>query len=334
MPLARALKAGDWSNPAFADPAVAVTMGRRAYEAGRITEGQFATLVLRWEALWDFNVPPQAPYPVQMLDAGGSLTFEARRLTARMEPDMQARFEALVRSLPVSERMVWILTPAPRVESYLRRYRGSPLDETFQAERLGWNNAVVVPSFGLLQAGLDARYGEDAMRLKPVFGVSGIEEIIADVGAHERVIGLSYPDGPEATLDDGVDVGHFGFSNHDYSHADGGSKVPRAYRAVLPRVHAAVQAEGLSEGFTPSYLAKLSDLTVNGAWEAKEPGWLGKALSWDFSHRIVHAIARDMARRPEAWPGLDVAREVDAMGELARGEYRKALPAPERKGNP
>ncbi len=264
--LKQALKLNDPLNPFFVGtydgfPSVL----RSAYSLtlnGTMSTDELATLVMRWELWVDMQQVAHAiPRLIPLLDGEGHLTEFARNLLLPSDSS-GTKFQGLTeaQTLLVEAR----LKKAPAIERAVVAYPTQrPLIDTDffpksfalmrssyllgmahvmgrdDVENLGFPNAKFVlfaAPFTLMQAYLDARYGEgQALKLAPRFGVCSPEEMLRLVSRGKRALGLGFPRIEIPDQADEIDTNLTGFTWHDYLHADLGSRVPAGYREFMIR---------------------------------------------------------------------------------------------------
>lgn len=254
-----------------------------------------------------------------------------------------SRLRDRLKALPPSERHAWAVPlkegdlAGPGRKPWAHEYDDlGPLilDLAFKAPASGESSsrrALVVPSFGAIQAGLDARFGEDAVQLMPVFGPSTADEVLSMIGQGGRVLGLAWPDQDPPRLE-GKELSRLFWTLHDVYHAYLGSLLPASYRSLFPRLaqlaregrrrlsrHAQADGDkGLAARALLAATQPLVESLLNLDVQTAFSGWkgLGESLSQDFN-LLWTAIVRDMARHPEAWPGVAAEREARAIGPMA-----------------
>ncbi len=327
--LAQALRAGDWSDPIMDHPRV-LEFARDAFERGLISLGQHTTMFLRWEAFAEApgGIPAKLPEPHPALDAEGKLTPFARAIAdsyfyksmereyPRMFDSIEAaleRLEALIAKLPASERSVWDLPAHLSAGSQLSIF----------AKDMG-----LVPSFGIMQAVIDAVFEAEAVQLIPMVRDLARAEVLATLGGGGRVLGHSASWGPTLTEADGSRQGLLGFSLHDFFHAFFGSMIQRRYRILFPRLAAIISANNVENG--EGILNRMADLEFGreqrfNDWEKASLGdWLAQQAPWVNGASFLGPIVIDMARHPEAWKPFDVEREVNILGPKYVRLYEEA----------
>jgi hypothetical protein len=260
--LVEAHVAGKLGDPIFDDPQ-APLWARTAYQEGRLTSGQLATLVLRQEARIDFGEDVRKNggglRRIPVLLADGHLSTAAREVfvgatesqssdkARRMTPSEAKTFETILAGLPETERNLWVweLTAKTKLGKCSSIWAGleSLFSQIFMRHPNTYQShkSISVPSFGLLQAILDVRSGADAVRLLPTFSKTSRASIMRDIGESGRVFGLHYPGLVQDVQADGVYAGQFFFSMHDFFHAFYGSFTPLAYRRFFPRIVALIR---------------------------------------------------------------------------------------------
>ncbi len=376
--LAGALRRGDWSDSGLADPAAAAIAGESAYKRGLISLGQFVTLIMRWEALADFGVGSGALEPTPILDAAERLTPESREIfvgrpkrwnvramhwTGLSEPQAEDFARRLAR-LPVSERGYWFFNiPRISIEGRMRQkpapwakalveVDGAIWDQVFPAplrRRRPDSRSLVLPSFGVLQAYLDAKFGKDATQLLPAFGSTSMTELLDGIGAGGRVLGLQFP-GQEfdTTKAHGFELGRLMYTLHDFFHAYAASLSPVEYRRTFRRIYRiASEYRGAARQRTQQervldsnpvttdgseaswshiarwYIADLLTPSSSKPFDGTDPeSRYVKDFGSIRSRRVAGApaflsalIVRDMALHPEAWPRIDAEKVAETFGE-------------------
>lgn len=364
--LVSALERADPSDPVFDHPDVAYA-ATAAAESGRITQGQMITVILRWEARGDLRSRTRRRTHVAALDAEGRLTSEARGsfggsrelyegFRVSLDDRELARFEGLLRTLPASERTYSILEVGrlgalQHIHNETQRvlFKAAFGRPSFVAPG---REFVAVPSFGILQALLGARFGEDAVELLPSFEPTSMNELLKGIGKGGRVFGLHLPGRRQDVFADGIYMGRFFFSMHDWFHAWVGSQAPAEFRRLVPRLvvvarkrRKALESHALKEP-SRSVRAHLDYVVEENRRKVRffgdlifstngQPGLsIGERLTREFQYHdslasedggILGAIARDMALHPEAWSSGDLSAEVSKLGPDAEQAYREAL---------
>lgn len=374
--LARAIERADWEDPVLDDARESVRLALAAHRAGRLSMGQFLTVVLRWEFLEEHGGSPYDLERVPLLDEDGRLTPEAEAVflsqenftaSPEFEPALQIddpragdrggrrrRFEAALAALPASERTLF----------RLRDSAGQRLSAAFGVRAQDRGDAdLLVPSFGILDAVLDVRYGEGRIELMPAFGdfapsPRSVDDVRRGVKAGGRIFGLHYPGVRAQESAHGV-RGKFSHTMHDYAHARLGSllspadrrlavhliEAGEAYRAELAAGGRPVLVDGGRRALLlddwPAFVEDALDLTLQMGRE--QPSLWITRYDRRLPDRIgVYAlIIRDMALNPALWEHRGVARTLADMDARLFGDrlhrvlYQEALaerrspPAPE-----
>ncbi|HVE14960.1 MAG TPA: hypothetical protein VNI01_16315 [Elusimicrobiota bacterium] len=320
--LVRALGEGDWSHAVFESPEESVHLALAAHRAGRIGLGQLSSVILRWEAFDDVAPPASQRVAVPLME-GGRLTPFARELVKGRGKEglnlrQTMRLERLLQRLPASERFVWVLRPdADRIGS---RFWGAQPEwgKTYwdiQSEFLlnafsipgvsFWNrhSALLVPTFGFIQAHLLAKNGLEAVTLQPEFGRTDTAGVVDGIARGGRPFALHFPGIDGVLRGDGRYFGKFLASIHDWLHAHYGSSLSERYREVLARVFSVAKEASL-----PMRMDDIVDLNVPSAY-ASRAMTVGEQLAYDFSRSgaLGDLIRRDGERHPDFWSSRELA---------------------------
>jgi tRNA(fMet)-specific endonuclease VapC len=269
-----------------------------------------------------------------------------------------ARFQEALRSLPASERSYWILR-LPTIDRLdkMSAIAFSPLYKSllkFVFKNPSWvdatqNFALIVPSFGILQALLDARFASSAVKLLPGFGSTSKDAVVEGIGKGGRVFGLHFPEVEAPNYADGFHYEKLLFTLHDFFHAYVGSLLPLEFRRIVPRLIDIVRKEEkervdqraadekrrkrkiffygsvdeIQQGFQ-AYINNLGDLFA-GIYVFPWSG-LGKTIRAEtdkLGDTLMSAIARDWALHPDKWPGFNLDKEIRAFTPEARRVYKE-----------
>ncbi len=380
--LVDALDRGDWNDPVFSDARRSADVARDAYEQGRLDLARFVTVVMRWETIEDFPLSKGDLDAKPVLASDGKLTTNARHIFGGatawtdnnmpghqigLAPEQLARFEELVAALPRSERSVWIIhvpnealagskkVPAAHAFDAVDRAIWAQGFKVPDVEKLPGHRAMVIPTFGLMQAYLDARFGADAAQMLPSFGKTSMKQLMQGIASGGRVLGLQYPG---LVLDTrgahGFELGRIGYTQHDFYHAYVASMHPKPYRRLFKRIYEVGREhnKAAKSGEPPS----VSGLQVTlsrpvGEWKMVVNWYLGDLLGpsvrtdarptatrliADFGEPVTKQgkatltglVVRDLALHPEHWPGVNALALVADLGPEAAAIYDEALGGP------
>ncbi|MBJ7450079.1 MAG: hypothetical protein JHC93_06970 [Parachlamydiales bacterium] len=100
----------------------------------------------------------------------------------------------------------------------------------------------VIPCFAGTQSYLKALFGDDAILLAAVFGMSPIKEIWDDIFKGQHQTGINIPGVQPMTKPDNLNSLLNGFYLHDVYHAETASYVPKAHRYIFSRLLFITQA--------------------------------------------------------------------------------------------
>lgn len=181
-------------------------------------------------------------------------------------------------------------------------------------------NFLPIPTLGVMQSLLDAKFGSNALRLRPTVGATTVDELLEMTDHNERVLGVHFPGGKTPTVAHDYDVGKILFTYHDALHAWGGSRLPPSYRRGIVRVHTVLKEMNVNLAPESLLIQGFTDLNLLEP-ENNEPFilWLKRDL---FKIPDVWAhlptIVRDMEQNPAIWHaiGHDVRLEIAAAKSL------------------
>lgn len=319
-----ALRTGDWEAPIFSHER-APEMAYGLFRAGKISEGQFVTHQFFWAARTEYK---EALGFFPMLDGGG-LTSRARALLDLPRGLTEAAKEQLAAKLAALPRSEQYVLQASTHEALQADPRLGVADATFRAflgmhfrppEGQAWG--LVVPSFGLMQLYLEARYEERAMQAVPEFGIAPHESILDQIGQHRRVVVVPYPGIDGVEEGDGMYFGKtYGFL-HDFYHLDRGSSIViPEYRVLFPLIFSAMLRHKREFQTAPGEYVWVWQETIDGLMnletDSRElltygpPPSALDCFEVDFGRNsrrslVGQVVLRDMLERRGMWEALGV----------------------------
>ena len=93
--------------------------------------------------------------------------------------------------------------------------------------------AVMIPSFGLMQAYLEVRNGQDAVQMNPVLGLSSLGDLRQNALEGKRDFALHHPAASLPNTADNFSAPGVDFEKHDFYHAQLSSSIPPFYKRLF-----------------------------------------------------------------------------------------------------
>ncbi|MGH2613405.1 MAG: hypothetical protein ACRDFB_10225 [Rhabdochlamydiaceae bacterium] len=253
----------------------------KAVRNGLISPHQFATVMLYWV---NSRSPGKGLKQVLLFNTDGTVNVEARESikktvqgTAQPNPVFsfsptrgnQPKYEYLtdeqldqffenMRLLPLSEQNFFTL------ES---KYPAGGVASVISGPSTGFNvfyrfnENIMIPSAGMMQCFLNTKYGQDAVQINPVLGLSTVEDLQQN-GLTKRDMALHFPRIDLPNTADRHSAPLYQFTFHDFYHAMVASSIPKSHRELLLKISviAADTFNKTHESFTKIFSEQLIDM--------------------------------------------------------------------------
>ncbi|MCB1112268.1 MAG: hypothetical protein H7A37_00300 [Chlamydiales bacterium] len=247
--LARALRTGNWKHSIFSTE----RFGQCTFQAFKkklITLEQFTTVFLRWAASVQFEKKDR-PLIAHPVFNGEELTPNAEKLLLpalwKISNDEKERFLSLLKQAPESEKYFWT-TNIPLntlIRGKKREKHGQillALDKIFVLFKMAKSSnfrewTLIIPSFTIFQAYLNAVFQENAVTIVPEFGIGTPEQIAFDIPQNQRLFALHFPGVKGLETGDGYYFGKYLSSFHDFYHSHRVSLIPPTHRLAYLRLY-------------------------------------------------------------------------------------------------
>ena len=229
--LLEAIKTFDFNNLILLDPDLPY-LALAALNLGKITRSQVATICNFWGAYKQIR-NHQNIQSVPLFD-GNNINEEAKKLLMatfkihgfQNSPFLEGKkldiFYEKMKELPKSEQR-FLLIPTPYNSTIASGIKDLGINVFFQAND-GKQVMQIVPSLGMMQAFLDAQYGDEAVKINPVLYLSTLHHIIETGLTHSRDMMFSFPNPDKhgkshcPELADGLFAPWIDFTRHDLYH--------------------------------------------------------------------------------------------------------------------
>lgn len=250
--LHEALESQNWDHEIFQDenyPYYALeAVGLEEGNKHKLSRGQFATLMSYWKTSQDHQARSMA-----LFNTNGSINEEARKIikeTLRLivkEPiyfltdeQIEQLFKEMAQ-LPRSEQQFFIIPSSkPKVvtaKAVIRELGINIFSEFTEKD----HDKCMIASFGLMQAFLKVKFGQDAVEMQPVIGLSSIDDIRANGLNGQRDFAVHFPEVFLPGIADDVQALGFEFSYHDFYHAFVASSAPKKFPPLYIQIADIVQ---------------------------------------------------------------------------------------------
>ncbi len=231
--LVRAVREGNWRAAVFKErnyPHIAL----KAYQMNSITVEQFATIMFYWV---NFTKVEKEPKIVPLFLEGGVVNPEARRLVRQTlilrritDSDMSRVYAQSPETPVLTEEQIDALFKKigeehpPSAHYLFLKEREETPDLIARIQQLGFNilyetgDGAIIPPLELVNTYLQIKYGPNALRAKPVLGLSTPKDIEESLAEGLRDLGLHFPGTSLPPLVDGYGAPDYAFTWHDIYH--------------------------------------------------------------------------------------------------------------------
>lgn len=206
----------------------------KALELGMIDKYQFGTIMLRW-SIGEYHQGFEQMEIYSLFLENGQVnpnTFEVIKLTFPENFNEQQTLEFLeeMKKVPPSEQFFFIVPDIQNSISVSQAINALGINTFCRLEGLLQSNKRIIPSLSMMQAFLNVKYGQNAVKINPVLGISSFNDM-RKVDA--RDMALHFPGTSLPSEADGLPAPWYDFSFHDFYHAIVVSSIPTAYRAMM-----------------------------------------------------------------------------------------------------
>ncbi len=242
--LLSALEKGDWDDEIFKNKDFSY-YALEAVRRGQLSQNDYGTVQIFWE-ITQMHPDASSRKKVPIFHPDGTVNEEAKTLILKtlkhditdknqpclLSPHQIDQLFKKIKELPKVQQQIWVV---PHVNEPIIEGIFTPI-----LAELGWFDMMVAP-MGVMQAFLDTAFGENAVKINPVHGLSTWKDIRQshldgkrDYAIHSPLIEL-----PENA--DGKKARWFYFGKHDFYHALLVSSVPMVYRKFFVECYDIIQ---------------------------------------------------------------------------------------------
>jgi hypothetical protein len=347
---------GDFSDSIFDHPDFP-HLALLAVSDGRIPISSFATILLYWSAIQSQGSRSGIEV-VPLFFESGYVNFDAQKhiLASRHYVDCP---KGLILSDHEVKVLFDLMREKPLIEQVIFVMKRGPQDGISQAifERIQLNlfNVVsegqeMLASVGLMEAFLTLKFGDQALKMHPVLGMSTRDQIVAGLKAGQRDFVLHFPGTELPPMADDRKAPWHQLSYHDFYHLVAASGIPEEHRRVLLAIYELSisyfrRCSPDAQVFFDEWLNIIADMEmmdyfkVNSLLSANSVFWrwvtrainedLTKPVSQDIQMAILHEIGQLIRSCPSLDPHgfleelkVDLAYDLQVVQDELTGESR------------
>jgi len=364
LELSDALREGNFSAPIFDNTEEYPLVALKAVSDKKITDHQFGTL-MQWYAAKKED-PEVKVYTVEGNDEmlqktlvmgylkefvdGNAQEWNEGYYPSLLSNEKWPKFIEELDKLPDSEKK-FFLVKAPEMKSKGIRSDASELSYithriSYDADKNFFSYTQVdgewmriVPSFGMVQTFFNVRFGEDAIRLQPVIGLSEFDDIQTHLRNNCRDTAVHFPGIELIDEADGRYAPWTCFTHHDFYHAHLASGIQKDIRCLLLDIADKItKHEDIDTNFSQKCREKLIDMEAYILANIKDDPDIDpkkpSLVFWEYLETIPHIVMQDDAI---SFPTNDAEiKSIEQIKEALAYEVRRLnpdIPAPSTYAN-
>lgn len=242
--LLKALEKGDWDAAIFQNeefPYYALEAVRR----GQLSPHDYATVLTFWEMI-QLHPDPSTRKTIPIFNPDGTVNEIAKAHIIKtlvynkkatdkpcaLSSDQIDQLFKKIKKLPPSQQHIWTV---PQINEPIIKAISVPILAEINPD------GMLVAPVGMMQAFLDVAFGDNAVKLNPVHGISSWNDLRQNHFKGERDYAIHFP-GIELPEDaDDRKARWFYFGKHDFYHAVLISSIPKAYRKCYVECYDIIQ---------------------------------------------------------------------------------------------